>query len=162
VDALVQLAASGAFEFRYVLRAQMERLRIPPQAAAERTDGLWRHTCFEAFVRAPGAASYYELNFAPSGQWAAYRFDAYREGMSRAELDAPPQISVGRFDARLELTAAARLRDGDPLRAATRLQFALSAVVEDVTGALSYWALKHGPGKPDFHDPDVFVLALAR
>ena len=28
-------------------------------------DGLWRHTCFEAFVGIPGAEPYYEFNFSP-------------------------------------------------------------------------------------------------
>ncbi len=40
------------------------------------------------------------------------------------------------------------------------LKLALSAVVEDDSGTLSYWALKHAPGKPDFHHSDGFVLEL--
>ena len=38
------------------------------------------------------------------------------------------------------------------------LKLALTAVVEDGSGRLSYWALRHAPGKPDFHHPDGFVL----
>jgi hypothetical protein len=34
----------------------------------------------------------------------------------------------------------------------------LTAVVEEENGRLSYWALKHPPGKPDFHSPEGFVL----
>ena len=75
-------------------------------------EGLWRHTCFEAFIKAPGRTSYHEFNFAPSGQWAAYRFDAYREGMMPADLGASPEIAVRRFDDGLELEAAVRLDDG--------------------------------------------------
>jgi hypothetical protein len=48
---------------------------VPAAVAAARTDELWRHTCFEAFVRTSPAPAYYEFNFAPSTQWAAYRFD---------------------------------------------------------------------------------------
>jgi hypothetical protein len=33
-------------------------------------------------------------------------------------------------------------------------------VVEEKDGLLSYWALNHPPGKPDFHHPDAFVLEL--
>jgi hypothetical protein len=33
-------------------------------------------------------------------------------------------------------------------------------VVEDEAGAFAYWALKHPPGKPDFHHPDAFALVL--
>jgi hypothetical protein len=40
------------------------------------------------------------------------------------------------------------------------LRVALSAVIEEEGGMLSYWALKHPPGKPDFHHPDAFALEL--
>jgi hypothetical protein len=36
----------------------------------------------------------------------------------------------------------------------------LSAVIEDVDGGLSYWALAHPSDKPDFHHPDSFALTL--
>ena len=36
----------------------------------------------------------------------------------------------------------------------------LSAVIEDPNGVLSYWALRHPPGKPDFHHPDTFALEI--
>lgn len=36
----------------------------------------------------------------------------------------------------------------------------LSAVIEGVDGAISYWALVHPSDKPDFHHPDSFVLDL--
>jgi hypothetical protein len=160
IDAHAQSLESGSVVFRYVLRAQLSRVRIPPPKTAERADGLWRHTCFEAFIKAPGAASYYELNFAPSGQWAVYRFNAYREGMSSAGLGASPEIAVRRVGDRLELDAAVSLNDQTALQGAPHLEIALSAVVEEENGRLSYWALKHAPGKADFHHPDGFVLEL--
>jgi hypothetical protein len=161
IDARVQLGESGIILFEYVLRAELSSLRIAPAQAAERADGLWWHTCFEAFLMAPGAAGYYELNFAPSRQWAVCRFDAYREGMSATRLDTPPEISVRRCDDRLEVTAAMPLHELIALQGAPRLRVALSAVVEAESGTLSYWALKHAPGKPDFHHPAGFVLELA-
>ena len=36
----------------------------------------------------------------------------------------------------------------------------LSAVIEGADGSLSYWALVHPPGKPDFHNADCFALEL--
>src|SRR4051812_28943016 len=62
----------------YVLRGDVQQIEIPSSAAPERTDGLWRHTCFEAFLRTRGAPAYCEFNFAPSSQWAAYSFESYR------------------------------------------------------------------------------------
>ena len=160
INAHVQVGESGVVSFQYVLRAELPRIRIPPLASAGRADGLWKHTCFEAFITAPGSTGYYELNFAPSRQWAIYSFKAYREAMSSADIGAPPEISVRRFDDRLEIDAVVRLHDLIALRGTRRLGLALSAVVEEESGTLSYWALKHAPGKPDFHHPDGFVLEL--
>jgi hypothetical protein len=47
-----------------------------------------------------------------------------------------------------------------PLLMRQPLRLALSAVIEDENGKLSYWALKHPPGKPNFHHPDAFTLEL--
>ena len=43
---------------------------------------------------------------------------------------------------------------------ALHLRLGAAAVLEDDNGRLSYWALCHPPGKPDFHHPDGFVLEL--
>lgn len=40
------------------------------------------------------------------------------------------------------------------------LQIGLSAVIATKEGAISYWALAHPPGKPDFHHKDCFALKL--
>src|SRR5450759_5354325 len=50
----------------YIVTGKMSNVRMPPAMAAARSDELWRHTCFEAFVRASSGAEYYEFNFAPS------------------------------------------------------------------------------------------------
>jgi hypothetical protein len=34
-------------------------------------------------------------------------------------------------------------------------------VIEAIDGTLSYWALAHAPGSPDFHHLDCFALELA-
>jgi hypothetical protein len=41
------------------------------------------------------------------------------------------------------------------------LRLALAAVSEAAGGRLTYWALQHPPGEPDFHHPDGFVLELS-
>ena len=161
VVARAEFEASGTVVLRYVLRGEISRVRIPSVQSAARADGLWRHTCFEAFIRVPGTAAYYEFNFAPSGQWAAYRFDAYREGMSPVDFESPPELCMRRFDDRLEVDAVVHWHELIGLRGAPRLLLALSAVVEEESGTLSYWALKHPAGKPDFHSLDGFVLELA-
>jgi hypothetical protein len=105
---------------------------------------------------------YLELNFSPSLHWAIYRFSAYREGMSPVEIGGAPEIFVHAGDDGLELQSAVRLGDLADLRDARHLRIALAAVIEDENGRLSYWGLRHPPGKPDFHHPNGFALEVTR
>ena len=148
--------------FQYSLVADMSRARVPVSGAGGRTDGLWKHTCFEAFVAPADTPSYYEFNFSPSLDWAIYQFSAYREGMSPAEIGRAPEISVRRRDDGLELQSAVRLDHLAELHDARHLRIAVAAVIEDQNGRPSYWGLRHPPGKPDFHHPDGFALKVAR
>jgi hypothetical protein len=151
----------GKLALSYVVTGEIAELLIPPPDAPARSDGLWQHSCFEAFVRAADEAAYYEFNLAPSLHWAAYRFDSYRSGMRpAAELD-PPGIE-GRFDAgRYKLHALLDLDRVVGLPPDAVWQIGLSAVIEEKSGGKSHWALAHPPGKADFHHPDSFALELA-
>jgi hypothetical protein len=135
----------------YVLEGDTQALRIPAPRPPRAADELWKHTCCELFVARPGARDYREFNFSPSGEWAAYRFSSYREG--RAAVDTLPTIAVERASSRFNLTA--RVSVGEE-----KVVLGLSAVIEDESGALSYWALRHAPGKPDFHHPHAFAMEL--
>lgn len=160
VAASVEPAGGNSLRFRYLLEADPGHVRLPPSAVnAGRADKLWAHTCFEAFVGLAQSPRYLELNFSPSGEWAAYRFEAYRQGMLPAELAAPPRLELRRSVARFELEAEVCLT-GTEAAGSRHLRLALSTVVEDGEGRLSYWALRHAPGRPDFHHPDSFSLAL--
>jgi hypothetical protein len=163
-----ELARPDLLRFHYVLEADLKHVRVPPPVAdAASADPLWAHTCFEAFVGFTRSPRYLELNFSPSGQWAVYRFAAYRKDMAPADLDAAPRLTLRRSDERLDLQAEVRFSgtllcagaaaDGTPDR---RLRIALSTVVEDREGRLSYWALSHPPGRPDFHHTGSFSLTL--
>jgi hypothetical protein len=159
ITAEAEFVAGATLTCRYVLRADMARLRLPQARAGRRADGLWRHTCFEAFVSAD-AAAYYEFNFSPALDWAAYRFDDYRAGMSAATLAHAPGLQVHRSGDGLELAATVHLEGLAPLCAAPALRLALAAVIEEQNGRLGYWALRHPPGNPDFHHPESFTLEL--
>lgn len=128
-------------------------LALPAEAGPIRADELWRHTCFEAFIARRTGAGYFEFNFSPARAWAAYAFDSYRKGMRPAEI-GPPTIEVSREGEALLLDVALTL----PAEAGERL--ALTAVIEHRDGELSYWALAHAPGKPDFHHSAGFVAKL--
>ena len=160
IEARAGWTQENALILTYALKADLTRLRIPPPRPPRKANHLWQHTCFEAFISVKGKPEYYEFNFAPSGEWAAYSFQRYRVGMPFDDSELAPRISVRNAPDRLDLDTVVRL---DHLRAIPPhacLQLGLCAVIEDETGKLSYWALKHPPGKPDFHHPDAFALGL--
>ena len=149
----------GHLTLRYTVAGAIDDLLLPAFAASGRTDELWPHTCFEVFVRPVFGNAYYEFNFAPSTQWAAYQFTGTREGMYKA--DAAPSCIEAEQDAQsyalsvvLDLSRLDALSDEAPLR------LNLSAVIEEANGRKSYWALAHPADKPDFHNPDCFTLEL--
>ena len=142
----------------FTLVGDVAALRIPPAAEPARTDNLWKHTCFEAFLRPAGGEAYVEFNLSPSTRWAAYRFDRFREGMADATTIAPPAIAFHATAEGLVLTADLDLAGAPDLAGTFRL--ALSAVIETSDGALSFWALAHPPAGPDFHHPDCLALEL--
>lgn len=133
-------------------------LLVPPTTAQpSRRDGLWEHTCLEAFVAAGGGEPYWELNLAPSGDWAVYRFDGYRSGQQSPPLQRPP-FSISTRPDGLDL----QLRWPLPadLAAADSLAIGITAVVEQLNGATSYWALHHPGPEADFHLRESFKLQL--
>jgi hypothetical protein len=148
----------------YVVEGELARVRIPQPGAPRFTEELWRHTCCELFVARSGQPAYHEFNFSPSGAWAVYGFRKTRErlpldaGLDANDLD--PHVTVRRAAEKLELDAVILLDRLSPGCAGTKLALGLSAVVEHEDGSLSYWALKHPVGKPDFHHPDAFALDL--
>ena len=163
LEASISWHPDGGLSLFYQLAGDIARLRIPSPLPPDRCDGLWEHTCFEAFVALPESTAYREFNFSPSGQWAAYAFTGYRQREARPLDLPPPQMLVHQTAGRLELAVRlgpSTLPDG---AATVGLRIGLSAVVESAdvrTGEPSYWALRHPVGRPDFHHPDSFAAAL--
>jgi hypothetical protein len=160
LDARAQRVGETILELRYVVEGEIDRLRIPIPDAPRRTGGLWRHTCFEAFVVEEGRLAYHEFNFAPSSAWAMYAFNAYRNGMRDIETAVAPIISIRRERGQLTLDVVVDLAPLPSLRDSAALRLGLAAVIEDAEGGLSYWALRHPAEKPDFHHAAGFALAL--
>jgi hypothetical protein len=151
IDVEIARSHAGSIALSYIVTGQISSIRMPAAAANTRGDGLWRHTCFEAFVRASPHPEYYELNFSPSGQWAAYLFRSYRTAMRVADEITGVAIKMHATPDEYVLQA---LLDPDRFTDLPRdhsWHLGLSAVIEDAGGGMSYWALAHPPGKPDFH-----------
>lgn len=155
----IQRPAPDQLQLCYRLEGDIAALRVPEPAPPVQTDGLWRGTCFEAFVRAAGATAYLEVNAAPSGAWALYAFDRYRDGMRPLSPARPPRVDCRGGDTCLQVEVQVDL--GGQGLAARELELGIAAVLENARGALSYWALTHPGARPDFHDPSGFTGRLA-
>jgi hypothetical protein len=161
IDVDVVRSGPGALSLRYIVMGPVGNLVAPAPAASTRTDELWKHTCFEAFIGSPASHGYCEFNFSPSSQWAAYRFRGYREGMtSIGELTAP-KIAIQSESDSFALQAMLDLDWLPDLPRIDRWRVGLSAVIEDRDGGKAYWALAHPPGKPDFHHADGFACQVS-
>lgn len=158
-DVEIERPTRSDLRIRYQIQGDVARLSIPGLTQPGRCDDLWRRTCFEAFVTTEAQTGYHEFNFVPSTAWALYHFSAYRNGMTAPAIDIPPMI-VPHADRRsFELDVQLDL---SPLALAGKtLRLALAAVVEIRDGTLSYWALRHPRGRPDFHHPEGYALELA-
>ena len=154
-------AGDGALKLDYRLRAPRRALAMPPRTNPGRQDGLWRHSCCEAFIGLPGATAYREFNFSPSGAWAVYEFADERVPLPLPEVagrgEAPSvqcerRRHAWRLRARIPRDLLPKQPPGAPLL------LGLAAVVEDKSGDLTYWALAHPCLQPDFHHPGGRVL----
>ena len=160
VTAQASRTADGKLSLSYSLSGELLRVRIPPPGPARIGWKLWRHTCCEVFVRSHDGTSYHEFNFSPSGEWTAYAFTRYREGGMLDDETLNPQVAVESTKERLDLYALVDLARLSRDYVSGPLAIGLAVIVEDTNGAISYWALRHAPGQPDFHHAESFALEL--
>ena len=109
-------------------------------------NGLWNHTCFEAFLNPFGLGIYYELNFSLKPAWNQYQFDRYRypqppKNGNDFELKS---LIWDQFESRLTV----ELKNNTKFK---KFKIGLTAVLEEKTGAKHYCAVAHKGPKPDFH-----------
>jgi hypothetical protein len=154
IDHSASLGATASTNIWFGIGAPMSRFKGPAEAEPARAEDLWQGTCFEAFLRIPGADAYREWNFAPSGEWAAYDFASHREGRANAEVGEPYiRVEDNLIWWALGATIAV---DAEAVWA-----LGVSAILEEKDGIKSYWALAHPAGdEPDFHDPACFTAHL--
>ena len=138
----------------------------------ERRDELWKQTCFEVFVGCADQRSYLEFNLSPSGDWNAYAFETYREGMRpvsdsagiEVSHSANPQNDLRTWSASIapSIDNPTNGEDGElaKLLKSRSLVLGATAVIEYQDGSREYWALTHAGEKPDFHLRESFKLVL--
>ncbi len=169
VEARVTVGRCGELGLRWLIQGDIGALQLPPPAPTPGPrDGLWRHTCCEVFIAQadvgtePGSVGpYVEWNFSPSGDWAVYEFDSWRAGQRDASARLPaPAIATRADAASFELAAMLSVPRAASSLAPALFRIGLSVVLEERDGALSYWALRHAPGKPDFHAAAAFAATV--
>lgn len=154
VTASVTLTPEGC-EAEFRLDGYVPHIVVPPIARAERTDNLWKTTCFEIFWQPIGQAGYREFNLSPSGRWAAYDFNAFREGMRDAPVGSVAiTCSHDLNGLTLKAAIAAELK--------TPAQVALNAIVQHADGGMQYWAMHFPPGRPEFHSEACRQIIIER
>jgi hypothetical protein len=159
IEVSASRTADGALALSYRLHGDPGAISIPGPVLPAAADGLWQHTCLEAFVAATDDAGYREFNFSPAGLWANYRFTACRERDLDFVPPAAPRIAFQRYadGFKLEATLGPEL-----LPASRTLNIGLTAVIETRDGGRSYWALAHCAAQPDFHLRPSFMLTITR
>ena len=156
VKADIEATGSGC-RARFRLTGDIGAIKVPGHAPMVREDNLWKTTCFEIFLKEPGAQSYTEWNLSPSEGWNAYNFDDYREGMRERHVPRTPDCTMrpgnafAVFDAAIP---ASTISDDEQ-------QMGITCVLEEEGGVKSFWAMKHAKDQPDFHDPACFAARLA-
>jgi|LakMenEpi03Aug12_release.lakeMendotaPanAssembly.Ray.scaffolds.fasta_scaffold90426_2 hypothetical protein len=146
----------------YAIAVPAGRIVLPRRSESPAArDFLWKRTCGELFVGVRGEPSYIEFNLSPSGDWASYEFDGYRENSRPRPWQGPsPVVRVMQGEGATRLLATVPhaafhvLRREDP---AAALQAGFTLVLETTPGDISFWALKHPRAQPEFHDRDGFI-----
>ena len=150
----------GCVLFDFLAAGDVSRVALPAPNDPGIGHELWRHTCFESFIATEQGGPYFELNFSPSGEWAAYRFDRYRSGMEQVGIGTP-ELKINVLGPMITVTATVALGPLPELVPWQTWHIGLSAVIETAQGSRSHWALAHPFGKPDFHHEDCFAAELA-
>jgi hypothetical protein len=161
-DIVVDIGGLGATSLTlgFQVKCPPGTIALGEPNSGERRDGLWRTTCFEAFIAEDEAPGYCEFNFAPSSDWAAYQFDTYREGMRDLATGLAPSIEFEQTKDGFDVWVWLELPEFGIN--SSRLRLGLTAVIAAASGELSYWSVRHGSDRPDFHHPDCLAIDLVR
>ena len=148
-------------QFNFIIEDQNKLILTDEyNKAPTRKYELWKTTCFEAFFGIKGSLGYWELNFSIAGDWNIYHFDSYRAPAQPREEARVTKIFINKtYEDNLW-----RLEVKIPIQnlglQAKKLEVGLTSVIEFKNKDKSYYAIKHGTEKPDFHQRDTFICNL--
>lgn len=138
----------------YTIQGAIQSLVWPKKKdSPQRSDNLWKGTCFELFLAHKKSKSYLEFNFCPSGDWACYLFEDYRKA-PKSPITASPKIhqrSCREVNVSLEWPSIVRLIGHLDL-----LEGSITACLKH-DHHQSLWAIQHPPKQADFHNRRTFM-----
>lgn len=144
----------------YTLSGDIKKVAIaPPSETPSRKHELWRDTCFEFFLGIKNSPKYWEFNLSPTGDWNVYRFENYRQGMQEETVFSTLPFIIQQQADSLGLTLDLDLDKIIPQEQA--LEVAITTVIKQTDGEVTYWALTHQGAEADFHRRDSFILELS-
>jgi len=147
----------GQIDLKFVLSDPAKKVEVDLADKAQglkRTDGLWKHTCFEAFLSLTNKEEYYEINLSPAGKWNAYYFTSYRNPHLPMATEDIQLRSLNWSSSALEATLDLKTKKANP----ELWECALTSVIETISGQKHYLASAHMGPKPDFHIRSSFTL----
>ncbi|WP_413584654.1 DOMON-like domain-containing protein [Bdellovibrio sp. HCB274] len=162
LESQVYVTSPDEVILEFFLLGPTRHLHFPPQredaeGTVPRRDELWKTTCLEAFFSFDQNADspYLEVNCSPNGDWNAYSFISYRQGM---KADGTASVSLSHRSLESD-QAVFRVKIQSPaLRQFKKL--GITAVIEFSDGSKSYYALSHPGTQADFHNKAAFSYSL--
>jgi hypothetical protein len=133
-------------------------LIAPPATEPSRQFHLWETTCFEFFIGIPGDANYWEFNLSPSGDWAVFALDDYRQGLRDELAFTSLPFKVDRYPNYITLSLEFDL--SELILSEQDLEMSVTTVIKSSQDELSYWAINHSGKDADFHVRDSFSIKL--
>jgi hypothetical protein len=143
----------------YQLVGDLQEIVIAqPSDTPARQHELWQDTCFEFFLGIKDSQRYWEFNLSPAGHWNIYRFDSYRQGMQEETAFNLLPFNVEHQSDSLLLSLNVDL---DKIVSSKQLiDVAITTVIKQKNGVVTYWALVHQGKEADFHIRDSFIVEL--
>jgi len=147
------------FAIHYMLEGDLKEIAIAfPSNTPSRKHELWKETCFEFFLGIKNSQQYWEFNLSPSGHWNVYRLDGYRQGMQKETAFENLPINIqNQADS---LTLALKVDLDKIISVEQEIEVAITTVIKDRDGKVTYWALTHRGTEADFHLRDSFIIKL--
>ena len=157
IDLSVKVDRRGNFlVLRYEMTGAIESVLIAEPEYPTRQMGLWETTCFECFFGVPGQNWYWEVNLSTAGYWNVFKLDGYRSGLREELAIEALSVSVNRSAFALETQFDLSLLGLED----SELELSVTAVIADILGEISYWAVCHAGVEADFHLRDSFVIQM--